>query len=75
MRTAILTIFALGGLALVVVALLSRRENTGPDDGARIPSLGELAAFVMSYEVGRVPIGRVAVLGFWWWLGWHFLAR
>jgi hypothetical protein len=25
--------------------------------------------------VGKVPVGRIAVLGFWWWAGFHFLAR
>jgi hypothetical protein len=29
----------------------------------------------MAYQVGRVPVGREAVLGFWWWAGWHFFAR
>jgi hypothetical protein len=74
-RNVILMIFALGGFALVGVTLLARRRGTRPDDDSRVPSLGDLAAFVMSYQVGRLPIGRVAVLGFWWWLGWHFLAR
>ena len=25
--------------------------------------------------VGKVPVGRIALLGFWWWMGWHFFAR
>ena len=29
----------------------------------------------MRYEVGPVPVGRIGLFGFWWWLGWHFLAR
>jgi hypothetical protein len=56
-------------VAFATVELLSRRE------GSRIPSLGDLSGFVMQYQVGRVPVGRVAVLGFWWWIGWHFFAR
>jgi hypothetical protein len=29
----------------------------------------------MDYRVGKVPVGRIAVLGFWWWAGFHFFAR
>jgi hypothetical protein len=29
----------------------------------------------MRYEVGGLPVGRLALLGFWMWCGWHFLAR
>lgn len=43
--------------------------------GSRIPTLGDLCGFVMRYRVGRLPVGRIAMFGFWWWLGWHFLAR
>ena len=51
MRDVILMIFALGGVALVGVTLLARRRATRPDDESRVPSLGDLAAFVMSYQV------------------------
>ncbi|MGW0217473.1 DUF6186 family protein [Micromonospora chokoriensis] len=65
---------AIGGFlaALVLFAVvewLARRE------GSRIPTLGEVCAYVMRYEVGLVPVGRIGLFGFWWWLGWHFLAR
>jgi hypothetical protein len=43
--------------------------------GSRIPAIGELCGFVMHYRIGRLPVGRIAMFGFWWWLGWHFLAR
>jgi hypothetical protein len=57
-------------LALVVaVELVARRP------GSRIPTLGEVCGFVLRYQVGRLPVGRIAVYGFWWWLGWHFFAR
>lgn len=69
MTTVILSLFALGGLSFVVVSWFARRED------AKVPSAGELTGFVMGYQVGRVPVGRIAVLGFWWWLGWHFFAR
>ena len=44
-------------------------------EGSRIPTLGDVCAYVMRYEVGSVPVGRIGLFGFWWWLGWHFLAR
>lgn len=67
-------VLAISGFVLVtgLVALLewlARRE------GSKIPTLGELSGFVMRYEVGRLPVGRIALLGFWWWVGWHFFAR
>ena len=57
--------FALVGL----VEALARRDNT------RVPTLGAVCGFVMAYRVGRLPVGRIAVFGFWWWVGWHFFAR
>jgi hypothetical protein len=68
-RLAVITLFILAGLTFAVVAWLSRREDSN------IPTFGDIAGFVMAYQVGRVPVGRVAVLGFWWWAGWHFFAR
>ena len=68
-RVIMICLFVLAGLAIVVVELLARREHS------KIPTLADLSGFVMEYRVGRVPVGRVAVLGFWWWLGWHFFAR
>ena len=50
--------------ALVLVDALGRRPNS------RIPTLSDLLAYVM-----RSWPGRVGVLFFWWWLGWHFIAR
>jgi hypothetical protein len=69
MKAVILSLFTLGVVALVVLSWLSRRE------GSKIPGFADMAGFVMAYQVGRVPVGRIAVLGFWWWLGWHFFAR
>ena len=65
---------AIGGflVALILVAVLewgARRE------GSRIPTLGDVCAYVMRYEVGQVPVGRIGLFGFWWWVGWHFFAR
>jgi len=68
-RIVIVSLFALTAILFAVVEWLSRRENS------RIPSLGDLSGFVMQYRVGRIPVGRVAVYGFWWWVGWHFFAR
>ncbi|MFI7595983.1 DUF6186 family protein [Micromonospora sp. NPDC049359] len=65
---------AIGGFlaALVlfaVIEVLARRE------GSQIPTMSDVCAYVMRYEVGPVPVGRIGLFGFWWWLGWHFLAR
>jgi hypothetical protein len=68
-RMIVISMFGLIGILLAIVGLLARRES------ARVPSLGDISAFVMDYRVGRVPVGRIAVLGFWWWVGWHFFAR
>ena len=69
MRWVIISLFLLGALSIVVLTWLSRRE------GSKIPPVGQMAGFVMAYQVSRVPVGRIAVVGFWWWAGWHFLAR
>ena len=68
-RTIIISLFLVSGLAFVVVGWLSQRP------GSRIPTLGDLSGFVMRYQVGRLPVGRVALMGFWCWVGWHFFAR
>ncbi|GAA3301061.1 hypothetical protein GCM10020218_094090 [Dactylosporangium vinaceum] len=64
---AILYTVAIGLFAAVEIA--SRRE------GSRVPSLGDVCGVVMRYRVGPLPVGRIAMFSFWWWLGWHFLAR
>lgn len=69
MKALIIGLFLLGALTIVALTWLSRRE------GSKIPQVGQMAGFVMAYQVGRVPVGRIAVVGFWWWIGWHFLAR
>ena len=69
MKTTLYSLFALGGLVLIALTWLSHRET------AKVPSFANLAGFIMAYQVGKVPVGRIAVLGFWWWVGWHFLAR
>ncbi|MGS2614639.1 DUF6186 family protein [Micromonospora sp. LZ34] len=69
MRTLAITGFLAALLLFGAVEWLARRE------GSRIPTLGEVCAYVMRYEVGSVPVGRIGLFGFWWWLGWHFLAR
>lgn len=60
------------GLALVLIVTL---EVAGRRENSRVPTLAQLCGFVMRYRVGRVPLGRVALLGFWWWVGFHFFAR
>jgi Family of unknown function (DUF6186) len=53
----------------VSIEMIARRK------GSRVPTLADLCGFVMGYRVGRLPVGRIAVYGFWWWVGWHFFAR
>ncbi|WP_020523447.1 DUF6186 family protein [Catelliglobosispora koreensis] len=61
--------FVLAALAMLAVEIAARRPNS------RVPRLGEVTGVVMRYEAAGLPVGRLAVLGFWFWLGWHFLAR
>ncbi len=65
---------AISGFAAVLL-LVAALEWASRREGSRIPSLADVCAFVMRYEVGPVPVGRIGLFGFWWWLGWHFLAR
>jgi hypothetical protein len=68
-RVVVIGLFLVAGVGFVVVEALSRRPDS------TVPSFGDLTAAVLSFEVGRVPVGRIAVYGFWWWVGWHFFAR
>ena len=65
---------AIGAFTLVF-ALIGMIELAARRPGSRIPTLGAVCGFVMDYRVGRLPMGRIAVIGFWWWLGWHMFAR
>jgi len=65
----VLALFSTALGLFAAVEIVSRRE------GSRVPSLGDLCGVVMRYRVGPLPVGRIALFGFWWWLGWHFLAR
>jgi hypothetical protein len=67
------TLAILGFVTVLVTALGVERAARRP--GSKIPTLAQLCGFVMRYRVGRLPVGRIAMFGFWWWLGWHFLAR
>lgn len=68
-RTLTISVFVCALAVMGVVELAARRERS------RVPTLGDLCAVIMSYRLGRFPVGRVALLGFWWWVGWHFFAR
>lgn len=50
--------------AVVVLELLGRRP------GASVPTFSDVVTAVAA----TVP-GRIALLGLWWWAGWHLLAR
>jgi hypothetical protein len=69
--TRLLAVLAFCGVLVMIagIELAARRP------GSKVPTLGELCAFVMGYRVGRLPVGRIALFGFWWWAGWHFFAR
>lgn len=69
MRYVAIAGFTIALLLFVAVEWAARRENS------RIPTFGDVCAYVMGYEVGPVPVGRIALFGFWWWMGWHFFAR
>jgi hypothetical protein len=69
MRLLVISAFVLAFILAAMVEWAARRE------GSRIPTLGDLCAYVMRYEVGSVPVGRIGLFGFWWWVGWHFFAR
>jgi hypothetical protein len=60
--------FFLAGLLVLTVEWAARRYH-------RLPTVSDMASVIMTHEVGRIPVGRIAVFGFWWWVGWHFLAR
>ena len=69
--TRVLTIgaFVLAFAGFATVEWVARR------DGSRVPTLADIGGFVMRYRSGRLPVGRIAVYGFWLWLGWHLFAR
>jgi hypothetical protein len=60
--------FVAAALLVIAVEWVARRYR-------KIPTLGDMAAVIMTHEAGRIPVGRVAIFGFWWWVGWHFLGR
>lgn len=70
-ETRMLTIAGFVLVAVLVAAIEwgARRRDT------RIPSLADVCAAVMRYELRRLPVGRIAVLALWCWVGWHLFAR
>lgn len=58
-----------GGFAAIFLAMLAT-DLAARRPGSRIAPLGTALTAAM-----RTPLGRVAVLGWWLWIGWHFLAR
>jgi hypothetical protein len=61
--------FTVAAVLFIVVEFLARRPKSN------IPTMGAFTSFVMRYQVGALGVGRIAVVGFWWWIGWHFFAR
>ncbi|MGH3863858.1 DUF6186 family protein [Actinokineospora sp.] len=70
-ETRMLTIagFVLAALLIAGLEWAAHRRDT------RIPSLPDVCAFAMRYEAGSLPLGRIAVLALWCWVGWHLFAR
>lgn len=63
------------GLYLLAVAIFGTIEFAARRKHSRIPTLADVCGFVLRYRAGGLPVGRIAVYGFWWWLGWHLFAR
>jgi hypothetical protein len=61
-----ITIDGFGLLVILATAL----EMLARNGRIRLPTVDAAIQHVM-----RSPLGRVAVLSVWFWLGWHFLAR
>ncbi len=57
-----------GYLALVAVAVVL--EILGRRPGSTVPTFSDVAT-----TVAATAAGRIALLGLWWWAGWHFLSR
>jgi hypothetical protein len=69
--TRVITFAAFATAALIAIGI----EFGARREGSKIPSLSAISGFVMHYRAGKMPVGRIAVYGFWWWLAWHFFAR
>ncbi|MES2172102.1 MAG: DUF6186 family protein [Actinomycetota bacterium] len=54
--------FAIGGVAIIALVVLGQRDRE------HFATIAELLDRVMATRTARV-----AILAFWWWLGWHFL--
>ncbi len=54
--------FALGVAAIVALVVLGQRDRE------HFATLAELLDRVMATRTARL-----AILAFWWWIGWHFL--
>ena len=63
-RAVSILLFGLIAVGILGLDLLARRPRS------RVPTFGEVFGFL-----SRTRVGRVLVLGFWAWSGWHFFAR
>jgi len=68
-RVVTIGVFGIVALLSGIIEFRARRGRS------KLPTLADICGFVMHYQAGRMPVGRIAVYGFWWWLGWHFFAR
>jgi len=63
-RAFTILLFGLIAAGILTLDLLARRPES------KLPTFGEVFGFLSQRRVGRV-----LVLGFWGWSGWHFFAR
>jgi hypothetical protein len=63
-RAVSITLFGLVAVGILTLDLLARRPES------KLPTFGEVFGLL-----SRTRVGRVLVLGFWAWSGWHFFAR
>ena len=63
------------GVVLLALAAAAVIEWCARRPGSVVPTFAHRCRLVLSWRVGRWPVGRILLLGFWWWVGWHFFAR
>jgi membrane-associated protease RseP (regulator of RpoE activity) len=69
--TRLLAVVAFAAAFLMALGL----EWAARRPGSKVPTFAAVCGHAVRYRIGRMPVGRIAMFGFWWWLGWHFLAR
>jgi len=68
MRELTIAVYLLCLVAALALELLARRPRRDPEQPRRLSALGAMLDALLAR---RAP--RIALIVFWWWLGWHFL--